>query len=43
MWASLERKGTPIGLHDILIAAHGRAIDAVCVTDNVADFNECLL
>ena len=35
---SLERKGTPIGAHDMLIAAHARAIDAVCVTDNVAAF-----
>ena len=33
-----ERKGTPIGAHDMLIAAHARAIDAVCVTDNVAEF-----
>jgi tRNA(fMet)-specific endonuclease VapC len=35
---ALERRGTPIGAHDILIAAHARAIDAVCVTDNVAEF-----
>ena len=35
---ALERKGTPIGAHDMLIAAHARAIDAVCVTDNVAKF-----
>ena len=34
----LERKGTPIGAHDLLIAAHARAIGAVCVTDNVAEF-----
>lgn len=34
---ALERKGTPIGAHDMLIAAHARAIDAVCVTDNVAE------
>jgi tRNA(fMet)-specific endonuclease VapC len=34
----LEKKGTPIGAHDMLIAAHARAIDAVCVTDNVAEF-----
>jgi tRNA(fMet)-specific endonuclease VapC len=27
--ATLERKGTPIGAHDMLIAAHARAIDAV--------------
>jgi tRNA(fMet)-specific endonuclease VapC len=35
---AVERKGTPIGAHDMLIAAHARAIDAVCVTDNVAEF-----
>jgi tRNA(fMet)-specific endonuclease VapC len=34
---ALERKGTPIGAHDMLIAAHARAIDAVCVTDNVGE------
>ena len=35
---ALERKGTPIGAHDMLIAAHARAIEAVCVTDNVTEF-----
>jgi tRNA(fMet)-specific endonuclease VapC len=35
---ALERKGMPIGAHDMLIAAHARALDAVCVTDNVAEF-----
>jgi tRNA(fMet)-specific endonuclease VapC len=35
---ALDRKRTPIGAHDMLIAAHARAIDAVCVTDNVAEF-----
>jgi tRNA(fMet)-specific endonuclease VapC len=35
---ALEKKGSPIGAHDMLIAAHARAIDAVCVTDNVAEF-----
>jgi len=34
----LERKGTPIGAHDMLIAAHARSIDAVCVTGNAAEF-----
>ena len=38
---TLERKGTPIGAHDLLIAAHARAIEAVCVTDNVAEFSQC--
>jgi tRNA(fMet)-specific endonuclease VapC len=35
---ALDKKGTPIGAHDMLIAAHARAIDAVCVTDNVSAF-----
>jgi len=35
---ALEKKGTPIGAHDMLIASHARALDAVCVTDNVAEF-----
>lgn len=35
---SLEKRGTPIGAHDLLIAAHARALGAVCVTDNVAEF-----
>jgi tRNA(fMet)-specific endonuclease VapC len=35
---ALEKKGTPIGAHDMLIAAHARALDAVYVTDNVAEF-----
>jgi tRNA(fMet)-specific endonuclease VapC len=35
---TLERKGAPIGAHDMLVAAHARAIEAVCVADNVAEF-----
>ena len=37
---ALEKKGTPIGAHDMLIAAHAhaRATNAVCVTDNLAEF-----
>jgi tRNA(fMet)-specific endonuclease VapC len=35
---TLEKRGTPIGAHDMLIAAHARALDAVCVTDNMAEF-----
>jgi len=35
---ALERKGTPIGANDMLIAAQARAIEAICVTDNVAEF-----
>jgi len=35
---ALEKKGTLIGAHDMLIAAHARVLDAVCVTDNVTEF-----
>ena len=35
---ALEKKGAPIGAHDMLVAAHARALDAVCVTDNVSEF-----
>lgn len=35
---ALETKGTPIGAHDMLIAAHARTLGAVCVTDNVSEF-----
>ena len=35
---ALEKKGTPIGAHDMLIAAHARVLGAVCVTDNLAEF-----
>lgn len=37
---ALERRGTPIGAHDMLIAAHTRALGAVCVTDKVAEFKQ---
>lgn len=35
---TLERKGTPIGAHDMLIAAHARSLDAICVTGNETEF-----
>jgi tRNA(fMet)-specific endonuclease VapC len=35
---ALEKKGTPIGAHDMLIAAHARASEATCVTANLAEF-----
>lgn len=35
---ALERRGTPIGANDMLIAAHARALDAVCVTGNTSEF-----
>ena len=35
---ALEEKETPIGANDMLIAAHARALGAVCVTDNTKEF-----
>jgi tRNA(fMet)-specific endonuclease VapC len=37
--ADLERRGQLIGANDMLIAAHALAMDAVLVTDNVAEFS----
>lgn len=36
--ASLERRGTPIGPLDTLIAAHALALDTVLVTHNTREF-----
>ena len=36
--AGLERRGRPIGAHDMLIAAHAIAAGLVLVTDNVREF-----
>ena len=36
--AYLERKGTPIGPMDILIAAHAKAEDLILVTNNTREF-----
>ena len=36
--ADLERRGTPIGPMDMMIAAHALALDAVLVTDNDREF-----
>jgi tRNA(fMet)-specific endonuclease VapC len=36
--AELERKGTPIGSLDMLIASHARSLDLVLVTNNVKEF-----
>jgi len=35
----LERKGTPIGSMDMLIAAHARSINCILVTNNEQEFN----
>jgi tRNA(fMet)-specific endonuclease VapC len=34
----LERQGTPIGIHDTLIAAHAVSIGAILVTNNTRHF-----
>ncbi len=36
--AELERKGTPIGSMDLLIAAHAVSLDVILVTNNVKEF-----
>lgn len=36
--ADLERKGTPIGANDMLIAAHARALGFTVVTNNIKEF-----
>ena len=36
--AHLERKGTPIGALDTLLAAHALALDSVLVTNNLREF-----
>ena len=36
--ADLERVGTPIGSHDLLIAAHARSLRLTLVTHNVREF-----
>ena len=37
--AALEKKGTPIGLLDTMIAAHALSLDATLVTNNTREFN----
>jgi len=36
--SDLEKKGTPIGSMDTLIAAHARALGCVLVTNNTKEF-----
>lgn len=36
--ADLERRGTPIGANDMLVAAHALTLGATLVTDNVREF-----
>jgi tRNA(fMet)-specific endonuclease VapC len=37
--AQLERQGRIIGPHDLLIASHALALEAVLVTDNTGEFS----
>lgn len=37
--AALEKKGTPIGLMDMLIASHAKAEGLILVTNNTREFN----
>lgn len=37
--ANLERKGTPIGANDMLIAAHARSLKLILVTNNLKEFS----
>lgn len=37
--SDLEKKGTPIGSLDVLIAAHARSVGAILVTNNTKEFN----
>ena len=37
--ANLEKRGRLIGPHDLMIAAHAKALDAVLVTDNTKEFS----
>jgi tRNA(fMet)-specific endonuclease VapC len=36
--SGLERRGTPIGSMDMLIAAHARSLNCILVTNNVREF-----
>lgn len=38
--SALEKKGTPIGAMDMMIAAHSKSIDAVLVTNNQRHFSK---
>lgn len=36
--AELEKRGTPIGANDLLIASHARSLNLTLVTNNVREF-----
>ncbi len=40
LWAELEKKGTRVGVHDLLIAATALAYDCAVVTDNQRDLRK---
>ncbi len=40
--ADLERKGTPIGPMDMLIAGHAKSEDCILVTNNTREFNRVM-
>ena len=40
--ADLQRKGTPIGQMDMLIAAHARSENLVLVTNNTREFERVI-
>ena len=40
--ADLERRGTPIGALDTMIAAHALSLNLVLVTDNTREFAKVL-
>lgn len=40
--ADLERRGQPIGPHDLLIAAHALSLDLTVVTANIREFSRVL-
>ena len=37
---AVEKRGTPLGPHDMMIAAHARALDLIVVTDNEREFTQ---
>jgi len=37
---ALERRGRPLGPHDMLIAAHARSLGLILVTDNEREFRQ---
>ena len=38
IYANLQRQGTPIGVMDMLIAAHAKSKDLIIVTNNVREY-----